>query len=156
MISLVGNIVQFVDFGSKLLSNAVELYRSPVGKLAGHHQLELVTTDLHALISKLRQSYYPENDRSSEGNEAQRKTFEAICDEAAKVAEELATRLDKLKVKDGRLRKWHSLQHAVEGAWSRNELLDLKKQLSGLKDALKTRVLFSIRLVHIFSKEILI
>lgn len=148
MISLVGNIVQFVDFGSKLLSDAVELYRSPVGKLAGHHQLELVTTDLHALISKLRQSFNPENDRSSEENEAQRKCFEAICDEAAKVAEELATRLDKLKVKDGKLRKWHSLQHAVEAAWSRNELLDLKKQLSGLKDALQTRVLFSIGPVH--------
>jgi hypothetical protein len=72
VISLVGNIVQFVDFGGKLLSNAIELYRSPVGKLAGHHQLELVTTDLHALITKLRQSFYPENDRSSEENEAQR------------------------------------------------------------------------------------
>ncbi|PMD21752.1 hypothetical protein NA56DRAFT_748726 [Hyaloscypha hepaticicola] len=130
VISLVGNIVQFVDFGSKLLSNAIELYWSPIGNLAGHHQLELVTTDLHALISKLRQSFHPENDRSSEESEAQRKCFEAICDEAAKVAEELATRLDKLKVKDGRLRKWHSLQHAVEAAWSRNELVDLKKQLS--------------------------
>jgi hypothetical protein len=149
VISLVGNIVQFVDFGSKLLSNAIELYRSPVGRLAGHHQLELVTTDLHALISKLRQSFQPGNHCSSEKIEAQRKCFEAICDEAAKVAEELATRLDKLKVKDGKLRKWHSLQYAVETAWSRNEILELKKQLSGLEDALKTRVLFSITSVHI-------
>jgi hypothetical protein len=45
--------------------------------------------------------------------------FEAICDEAAKVAEKLTTRLDKLKLKDGKLRKWHSLQHAVDTAWSR-------------------------------------
>lgn len=67
--------------------------------------------------------------------EAERKCFEAICDEAAKVAEKLTTRLDKLKLKVGKLRKWHSLQHAVNTAWSRNELLDLKKQLSGLKDA---------------------
>jgi hypothetical protein len=69
--------------------------------------------------------------------EAQRKCFEAICDEAAKVAETLTTRLDKLKLKDGKLRKRHNLQHSVDTAWSRNKLLDLKKQLSGLKDALK-------------------
>jgi hypothetical protein len=145
VISLVGNIVQFVDFGGKLLSNAVELYRSPVGTLAGHHQLELVTTDLHTLISKLRQSLYPEDDPSSEESAAQRKSFDMLCDKAVKVAEELVNRLEKLKVKNGNLRKWHSLQHAVEAAWSRKELVDLKRQLSGLKDALETRVLFSIR-----------
>jgi hypothetical protein len=75
-----------------------------------------------------------------------------LCDEAVKVAEELVNRLEKLKVKDGKLRTWHSLQHAVEAAWSRKELVDLKNQLLGLKNALETRVLFSIRsapgLVH--------
>jgi hypothetical protein len=69
--------------------------------------------------------------------EAQRKCFEAIWNEAAKVADTLSTRFDKLKLKVDKLRKRHNLQHSVDTAWSRNKPLDLKKQLSGLKDALK-------------------
>jgi hypothetical protein len=145
IVSLVGTIVQFVDFGGKLLSNAVELYRSPVGKLAVHHELELVTTGLQALISKLRQSLCSGGEPLSEEIASQRKSLDILCDEAVKVAEELVNRLEKLKVKDGKLRTWHSLQHAVEAAWSRKELVDLKNQLLGLKNALETRVLFSIR-----------
>ncbi|KAH8773150.1 hypothetical protein F5882DRAFT_172339 [Hyaloscypha sp. PMI_1271] len=145
IVSLVGTIVQFVDFGGKLLSNAVELYRSPVGKLAAHHELELVTTDLQALISKLRQSFYSRDEPPTQDTASLRQSFEVLCDEAVKVAQELVNRLEKLKVKDGKLRTWHSLQHAVEAAWSRNELVDLKNQLLGLKNALETRVLFSIR-----------
>jgi hypothetical protein len=146
VVSLVGTIVQFVDFAGKLLSNAVELYRSPIGTLAAHHELEIVTTDLHALISKLRQSIYSKDNDPSQEAETLRKSFEAICDEAVKVAEELIKRLERLKVKDGKLRKWDSLKHAIEAAWSRKELIDLKTQLSSLKEALEARVLFSIRL----------
>lgn len=145
VVSLVGTIVQFVDFGGKLLSNAIELYRSPVGTLAAHHELELVTTNLQALISKLQHAASSGDEASSQEFASQQKVLEALCDEAVRVAKELVNRLEKLKVKDGKLRKWHSLKQAVEAAWSRQEILDLKRQLLGLKDALETRVLFSVR-----------
>lgn len=112
--------------------------------MASHHLLELVTTDLRALVSKLRQPLYHEDASLDQESAAQRKSFDVLCHKAVKVAEELLNRLEKLKVKDGNLRKWHSLQHAIEAAWSRKELVDLKSQLSGLKGALETRVLFSI------------
>src|SRR5271168_879473 len=113
-LSLAGNIVQFIDFGSKLLSGARELYKSPSGTLAAHHELELVTTDLSALVVKLRQSFDQGDGIESADQDAaiQRGSFEQICDEAVKVAEELVQRLDKLKVKDGKLRILRSLQHA--------------------------------------------
>lgn len=144
-ISLAGTIVQFVDFGGKLLSNAIELYRSSIGTLAAHHELELVTTDLRALIYKLQQSSHTGNEPPGREDEAQQKSLEVVCDEAVKVAEEIVTRLEGLKVKDGKHRKWNSLKQAVESAWSRKELQNLQSQLQGLKDALETRVLFSIR-----------
>lgn len=150
VVSLVGTIVQFVDFGGKLLSNAVELYQSPEGTLSANHELELVTTDLRALILKLRQSLNSEDEHPNQGIASQRSSFEVLCDEAVKVAEELVHRLEKLKVKDGKLRKWYSLKHAVETAWTRKELVNLKNQLLGLKDALETRVLFSIRSAFAF------
>jgi hypothetical protein len=43
-----------------------------------------------------------------------------------KVAEELIQRLDKLKVKDGKLRILRSLQHAIETAWSRQKERSLR------------------------------
>jgi hypothetical protein len=146
-LSLAGNIVQFVDFGSKLLSGAVGLYRSPLGTLAAHHELELVTTDLSALVVKLRQSFDQGSniDSPDQNITIQQRSFEEICDEAVKVAEELVQRLDKLKVKDGKLRKWRSVQHAVGTAWSQKEREGLGKRLLSLKEALETRVLFAIR-----------
>jgi hypothetical protein len=149
-LSLAGNVVQLIDFGSKLLSGARELYKSPSGTLAAHHELELVTTDLSALVIKLRKSFDQGGGIESADQDAtiQRRSFEQICDEAVKVAEELVQRLDKLKVKDGKLRTLRSLQHAVETAWSRQEKEDLKKRLLSLKDALETRVLFAIRYVR--------
>ena len=104
-LSLTGNIVQFIDFGSKLLSGAHELYKSLSGTLVAYHELELVTTDLSALVIKLRKSFDQGGGIESADQDAaiQRRSFEQICDEAMKVAEELVQRLDKLKVKDGKL-----------------------------------------------------
>lgn len=147
VLSLVGNIVQFVDFGGKLLSRAVELYKSPVVTLSAHHELELVTADLGALAAKLRQSSNPGGDSESADPDriTQTESFKILCDEAVNLADELVKRLNTLKVKDRKLRKWRSLQHAVESAWTQKERDGLEKRLSSLKDALETRVLFSIR-----------
>jgi hypothetical protein len=145
-LSVAGTIVQFVDFGAKLLSQAAELYKSPVGTLRSNNELELVTTDLRCLITKLRKSYSAGNDAESSSEDVQQRTsFERLCDEAATLAEELIVRLNKLKVKDGKQRIWRSLKEAVETAWSKNEVADMKRRLLSFREALETRVLFSIR-----------
>jgi hypothetical protein len=48
-ISLVGNIVHFVDFSSKLISRTVEGYRSADGAFVDNANLEIATNDLVAL-----------------------------------------------------------------------------------------------------------
>ena len=55
-LSVAGNIIQFIDFGVRLLSKARELYKSPDGTLAVHDEITLITADLKALMKKLRQS----------------------------------------------------------------------------------------------------
>jgi len=52
-LAFAGNIIQFVGFGSRLLRRAGELYKFSAGKLAMNNELELVTTDLRALVVKL-------------------------------------------------------------------------------------------------------
>jgi len=149
-ISLAGNIVQFVEFGVKLLSGAHDLYRSPTGTLAVNDQIELTTNDLNVLITKLRSSFYSDAppDEVNEDNRVQWDSFRRICDEAAEVAKELTMRLNKFKLGDGNHRKFRSVQQIVLTVWKEKEKTDLLKRLESFKQALETRVLFSIKSVQ--------
>ena len=145
-LSVAGNIIQFIDFGCRLLSKARELYKSPVGSLAVHDEIILVTTDLKELVKKLRQSFH--SNLANEEGEDHWKPLRNICEEASSVAEELLKRLGTLRLNfDGSHRGWDSVQLAVRSLWSEKEVVGLSKRLATLKEALETRVLLSIRLV---------
>jgi hypothetical protein len=149
-LSLAGNIIQFVDFGSRLLRRAGEFYKSSVGSLTVDDELELVTVDLQTLVVKLRKYLPPTESNNSQDIANQEDdeswaSFKKVCDQAANIADEILGRLEKLKVKDGKHRKWRSLQKAVESLWSQKEIFSLMERLSGLRGALETRVLLSIR-----------
>jgi hypothetical protein len=149
-LAFAGNIIQFVDFGSRLLSQAEELYKSLAGSLTVNDELELVTTDLRALITKLQKSLPPAELNSSPGPIGQADyeswtSFQKICLEAANIADEILGQLGTLKVKDSKHRKWQSLKYAVKSLWSEKEISTLVERLSALKKALETRLLFSIR-----------
>ena len=146
-LSLAGNVLQFIDFGTKLFSKAGELYKSTVGSLAANDQLELVTADLRALVSKLRQSLSSEETQGETAQEDKEtwSSFNRVCDEAADVADEIILRLGKLRLQDGKFRRLRSILQAVETLWSEREITSLLKRLSSLRIALETRVLFSIR-----------
>jgi hypothetical protein len=148
-LSIAGNIIQFVDFGSHLLGRAGALYRSPTGSLSFHDELQIVTTDLQTLVIKIQKSLPSANSQDSQDQEDTDgwSSFKRICDEAAKVADELVGRLARLKVQDGKHRRLRSLKHAVDSLWSDKEIAALLKRLSYFKEALVTRVLFSIRSV---------
>lgn len=149
-LSLAGNILQFVEFGARLISDCRELYKSKTGTLTANEELELVTLDLRALVRKLRNSFPSIGSDSlshlAEDHSEKQKPFKTICDKAAKVAEELVARLERLKLKGSEKRKWKSFEQALKGAWSNVEVMSLNKRLSTLKEALETQVLFSIRL----------
>jgi hypothetical protein len=144
ILSLAGNIVQFVDFGHKLLSDSRQLYKSSTGTLETHVQLELVTSDLQALILKLRQTKLLTDSAAPLPKQQTHKDLEDLCDEAEKVAQELITRLNSLKSKDGKPRKWESVQLAVKMAWKEEELNRLKNRLSEFRAVLETRLVFSV------------
>lgn len=134
-VSLAGTIVQFVDFSSKLLSAGRELYKSTAGSLTVNDEIELVTSDLLAIIRKLR----PDETISLE--------FRKICDEAARLAQELLGRLDKLKVKEKDREKWKTMKQALASVWSKDDITALFERLSRISDAIETRILLSVRQV---------
>jgi hypothetical protein len=153
-LALAGNVIQFVDFGTKLISRPEELYKSTRGSLGVHDEIELVTADLKDLITKLSISFLEEVEDGDLGGKGGPSvaSFRKVCDEAVNVADEIVLRLQKLKrdgfqvkCRGGIHKKVLSLQPALKGMWSEKELAILMRRLSTLKESLESHVLFSIR-----------
>ena len=139
--SLSGTILEFARFGMKLLSDGRELYKSSQGARSANEQLELATSDLRALLVKLRSRHRPpviaQDEKDGE-------TFQRILHRAEETAKELVERLERLKVKRPKSRKWESVRKAVQSVWTKDEVEALTKKLERFKDAVETHVLGSI------------
>jgi hypothetical protein len=147
-LSVAGTIIQFVDFGTKLLKSSVQLYKSNQGTLKAHEELKLITGDLHVVISKIRgsQCVTPGNSVPPiAGDEGIQGSFVKICDETAEIAAELLKKLNGIRVKDGKDRAWESVKAAVKAAWSKDEIQSLEKRLRLLKESLQFDLLDLLR-----------
>jgi hypothetical protein len=124
-LSVAGTIVQFVEFGSKLLSQGRELYKlRSKGQLMVDAELGLVTNDLCAIIKRFRGSLAlgTSDGRESDDPGAE---FDKICDTAASIAEKLLAKLEKMKVNRPKDSNWKTLCQILKIMWSRDEIDDL-------------------------------
>jgi hypothetical protein len=81
--------------------------------------------------------------------------LQKICDKAARLAQDLLGRLDKLKVevndpnkikgKGSGRKMWQSLKQAVATLWTKDEISALVERLSKLREAIDTRILLALR-----------
>ncbi|RDW60295.1 hypothetical protein BP5796_11901 [Coleophoma crateriformis] len=103
-LSVASSVIQFVDFGSKLLSNTRKLYKSARGVLTENVDVEIITHDLSNLTLGLRRKL-PQNRRlgtvGSDANPASEddEALDVLCARCVEIAEELIKRLSNLKVK---------------------------------------------------------
>lgn len=98
-VSVASNIIQFVEFGSRLVSKAHRLYKSADGVLTEHIHLEVVITDLGTLLKglqrKLPEHRHPYNNQTVIEDD---KALDDLCSRAVEIAEELMRRLEKLMI----------------------------------------------------------
>lgn len=100
-LSVASSVIQFVDFGSKLLSKSKKLYKSKDGVLSSTIDSERIVLDLNSLLVSLRRKL-PENrilsgqspQKRSENDEA----LDDLCKRSVEIAEQLLRRLEKLRV----------------------------------------------------------
>jgi hypothetical protein len=142
-LSVAGTVVQFVDFGSKLLSRSNELYHSVDGALSVNEELGVITTDLLKLTVKLRRPIHS-GGIPVDTNE-DNKALENLCAACCKIAEEMIRRLEGLKVR-GQHRAWKSIGQALKTAWTRGDMRALGERLEKFRDSLQTRILVGLRL----------
>jgi hypothetical protein len=136
VIGLVGNIVQFVDFGSKLISKSIQLYQSSDGVLTENINMETATNHLFRLNNKL------ENAANSTGDKA----LQALCKSCGTVADELLGALDKLKVHEEK-KKWKSMRKALRSLWSKEKIQEIEKQLASFREELNLHIVVDLRCV---------
>jgi hypothetical protein len=135
-LGLAGNLVQFVDFLFKLVSESRGIYKSATGALNEHAFLEKIAVDLSKLSDSLPSTTLGVTGSSSlVGHD--------ILDLAAEckdVSRRLLGALEEIKVK-GSHRRWKSFVQALKSVWKREEIEELTRRLDRIQNLLNTRLL---------------
>ena len=129
-VSLASCVVQFTDFGIKLVEGSIELYGSANGLNAERSNLELKTNHLRKLANKIIALEHEDTDSFRFGSDDQLSQLAESCN---LIAKDLLSVLDDLKVKKlaGPGRKWESFRKAVTALspHNKNKIATLETEL---------------------------
>lgn len=149
-LAIAGNVVQFVDFASKLVSKGLQIYRSEDGALSENLEVEVVTKDLVKLAAKINDSVPIERDLNNPSNEDVE--LIKLCDGCVAVGGELTARLNQLKVM-GPHRGWKSMRQAIKSVWTKEDVDAIAQRLKAFRDQLDTHILVSLRFAPLLGKQ---
>jgi hypothetical protein len=142
-ISLAGNVVQFIDFGCKILSKAREIQRN--GSVQGYGDLQAVTIDLEKHITTLQDGLSNvRNATPTAAIEDEDDLLRNLCDGCLRIAKELQDALRKC-TSDGPVSKWKSVRQACKAIRGKECILELKSTLESYNAQIDRRLLLSIK-----------
>jgi hypothetical protein len=144
-LGLAGNIVQFVDFASKLFSKSKELYKSSSGATNENQELEDATDTLRRLCASLRKV-----DQAG-SKSARRLNDEGVLRELANncnvTADELLSALEDLRTRGPR-RKWQSFHQALRTVWKKDKIVAMENKLASYRSQLMLQLSAMQECVH--------
>ena len=125
---IAANVIQFLDFGSKLFSASHQIYRH--GTIKGHIDTKLIAQDLRGVATSLRDSVEQvsgDKSRSEDEVSLQRLATQcqSICDELCGVLEKLEVQTKNTKVE--------SFKTAVKTIWRKEQIQDLQKRMGDIR-----------------------
>ena len=138
-ISLAGNILQFLDFATNIISQGHEIYRSSDG--AGERNLEI-----EAAAKRLFElnKYLPGTVPHRANGNAFDHGLMGVANSCSAVAKELLEVLEKLKV-EGKHRKWKSLQQAFKTIWTQDKVDKLVQRMAQYRQEMLLQLLVPMR-----------
>ena len=145
-VGLAANIIQFVEFSSRLLSEANEVYHSATGLSQEHVELQEVAEDLKKMVDLLVAPH--EGDISQRGSShfhPARMEINKIALAAKAVAEDLIAVTQRLKVADGSKKVWRSFRQALSTLWNKDKIEGLQRRLKALRNQLSVHILAYVR-----------
>ncbi|KAF4625350.1 hypothetical protein G7Y89_g12817 [Cudoniella acicularis] len=135
------SVVQFVDFGTKLLSGAHQLRISANGQLYEHTLLQTITQSLLEASTSFKNRLAQDNAHSLSPHE---KDLQSLCEECTAVAGHLMAALEKLKLgkNNGKMK---SMQQVLKIMWNQAEIQELKGRLDAFRQQLIVVILIALR-----------
>ena len=140
-LSVAGTIVQFIDFGSKLLSRASEVYNSASGLTAESADLLAVTKDLKSATA-LWSASKPQEDNNGEEEYEEDEDEKALRELSVRFqasSNDMQLLLGKLKTKSQRTMR-DSLRVAWGSLRSRNDVESLQRRLDSYRSQIILRI----------------
>jgi hypothetical protein len=134
IIGLASNVVQFVEFGIKLIGKSTELYRSSEGALAENIDVEKATEHLLLLNNKLKAGASTTGDN----------TLQRLCESCKSTADELLVALNKIKC-NGKQDRWKSIRKALRSVWSKEKIHELEGRLARFREELNLHMNVDLR-----------
>ena len=122
-VSLAGSVVQFLDFGSKLLSKGRKIYNSADGALQENLELEAIALDLKEINQRLKDPVL--SSRSSAPSDSFLTKIVGGCDD---ITTELLEALAGLKV-NGAHKRWKSTRQAFKCVLQKGKVEDILRRL---------------------------
>jgi hypothetical protein len=144
-IGLCGNIVQFINFGSSLLSEGLALHRSVAGASPENIDLEVVARDLSSLSISLSIPYSV-GGRVRVPSQDERK-IQILAERCKELAEELLDIIQDLRVRPPH-RAWSSFRQALKSVYKKEEVEQIQKRLQLFRDELTTRLVVVLKYVE--------
>jgi len=139
VLGLAASIVRFVDFPSKNLNGAREVYHSSPGITPESADVSLIATDLAALSSKLCSNNFPPSQQRSSDQRA----LQELASQCQNFSEELSTIMEKVTSRDPRS-KTESLRVLLQSVRYQKPVRNLQKRLEACRGQLVTRVVSTI------------
>ena len=136
--SLAAAILQFVDFGSKIIVSGYETYRSAQGATEDNIDLESLTQNLYKFQDQLST---PSQQLAHSDQELHK-----LAQKCTYIAGDLLVLLDSLKVKEkGLIRTWEALRQSCRLVWKKDEIAKKEKLLGSISGQVNSRLLYMIR-----------
>lgn len=138
-------VVQFLDYGIRVMSKSRELYTAADGALSANVEIEEASARLQGLSRAL--SLQQGEEGFGQGSPDETDTaLDTICKECIEVSKDLVSTLEKLKVPDGQKhKKWQSFRLALKSVWGKEKIDEMAGRLAKLRSELDTYVLISVR-----------
>lgn len=140
-LSLATNVVQLIDFGTKVVSASFELYSPDVA--SANKELETIMNDLTKICAGLEQ---PKDENDAPIPSKSELDLIQLSLSCKNLGEELLSLLHKLKV-SGPHKKWQSFRQALKAVWKEKEINRYKKRTTSLRSEIAFHLISSLRYV---------
>ena len=139
-IGVAAAILQFVDFGSKLLVTGYDVYRSQAGETSQAIHTQSLCTELKLLSAQLSQT----PTRMNTLNDREKSLWQ-LADRTYDLAWHLGLLLDSLKLKRTSFRSWGALRQSWRILHQKNKIAEMNAQLEEIRSMMDTTLLVLLR-----------